>query len=196
MQVEYTNPDTGVKETDNLRNLLNKKEYRQARDAVELPYGMDATKNFYENRLIRELVAEEVQHNKVQYLVDEYMQMRLKGCMINKHFAQAMDSDNAHLYLKALRENVVVELGLNRDAKTSQLSAQELSENYWNHNQYADPENRYNMLSVNNEHAVGFDNIQKRGAADTAQQNYEAAHETVFEKMMADYFLEKRGEYK
>jgi len=59
-----------------------------------------------------------------------------------------------------------------------------------------DPENMYNLQSVNNEHAIGYDNFEARAAANTPQGNYEAAHESVFDKLLADYFLTKRGEYK
>lgn len=33
-----------------------------------------------------------------------------------------MKTDNAHIYMKMLREEVVLELGLNKDTKPSQLS--------------------------------------------------------------------------
>jgi len=45
--------------------------------------------------------------------------MRLKGVMLDKRFAQAMQTDNAHIYMKMLREQVVLELGLNKDTKAS-----------------------------------------------------------------------------
>ena len=57
-------------------------------------------------------------------------------------------------------------------------------------------ESAYNTLGFNNEHAIGYDNIDKRVSADNATDNFEAAHESVFEKLLADYFLAKRGEYK
>ncbi len=57
-------------------------------------------------------------------------------------------------------------------------------------------ESVYNTHGFNNEHAIGFDNIEARVAADTAAGNFEAAHENVFDKLLADYFLAKRGEYK
>lgn len=52
------------------------------------------------------------------------------------------------------------------------------------------------MQSVNNEFAVGFDNMIKRGEANTPGENFNAAHDSVFDKLLSDYFLSKRGEYK
>ena len=40
---------------------------------------------------------------------------------------------------------------------------------------------------------MGFDNIQQRAAQ--PELNRELAHPTVFDKMIADYFLQKRGQY-
>jgi hypothetical protein len=39
--------------------------------------------------------------------------------MMDKRFAQAMKTENAHVYMKMLREEVVLELGLNKDTKAS-----------------------------------------------------------------------------
>ena len=43
---------------------------------------------------------------------------------------------------------------------------------------------------------MGYDNLVERAKAETAGQNFDIAHETVFDKLLADYFLDKRGEYK
>lgn len=43
---------------------------------------------------------------------------------------------------------------------------------------------------------MGYDNLMKRTTAASATENFEAAHESVFDKLLADYFLGKRGEYK
>jgi len=115
--------------------------------------------------------------------------------MLNKKFAQAMNTDNAHLYLKCLREEVILELGLNQDTKPSQMSLQSLEYKYHNM-MFNDPENVYNLHGVNNEHAIGYENLFERAAANNPGENYQAAHESVFDKLLADYFLSKRGEYK
>jgi hypothetical protein len=36
----------------------------------------------------------------------------------------------------------------------------------------------------------------ERSKTNTAEENLKLAHENVFDKLLADYFLDKRGEYK
>ena len=64
-----------------------------------------------------------------------------------------------------------------------------------NHKQY-DLQSAYNLQSVNNQDAIGYDRLFERAQSETAAKNFETAHETVFEKLLGDYFLAKRGEYK
>jgi hypothetical protein len=52
------------------------------------------------------------------------------------------------------------------------------------------------MQSVNNTNAIGYDKLLERGLSETAAENFNAAHESVFDKLLADYYLGKRGEYK
>ncbi len=52
------------------------------------------------------------------------------------------------------------------------------------------------MQSVNNADAMGYDRLIERAKAETPAQNFDIAHETVFDKLLSDYFLDKRGEYK
>lgn len=61
---------------------------------------------------------------------------------------------------------------------------------------YYDLESAYNLQNINNADAMGYDNLMKRTTAASASENFDAAHETVFDKLLADYFLGKRGEYK
>lgn len=45
------------------------------------------------------------------------------------------------------------------------------------------------MLGVSNTDAVGFDNLSQRDGS------FDSAHGSVFDKMLADYYLSLRGEY-
>jgi hypothetical protein len=61
---------------------------------------------------------------------------------------------------------------------------------------YYDLESAYNLQNINNADAMGYENLMKRSTSVSASENFDAAHETVFDKLLADYFLGKRGEYK
>ncbi len=57
-------------------------------------------------------------------------------------------------------------------------------------------ESPYILQNLNSQDVLGYDNLINRAKAESAQENFDLTHETVFEKLLADYFLGKRGEYK
>jgi hypothetical protein len=56
-----------------------------------------------------------------------------------------------------------------------------------------DAESKYNLGHLNNDQAIGFRNLEER--AKNVENNKLIAHETVFDEMLADYFLQKRSDY-
>lgn len=54
-------------------------------------------------------------------------------------------------------------------------------------------EGKYNMTEVNNTEAIGYNNLEERFA--NIEKNRDLAHDSVFDKLLADYFLQKRGQY-
>ena len=55
-------------------------------------------------------------------------------------------------------------------------------------------ESKYDLADVNNETAIGYNNLEKRAATDgNVLENRELAHDTVFDKLLAEYFLNKRA---
>jgi hypothetical protein len=51
------------------------------------------------------------------------------------------------------------------------------------------------MQNLNNTDALGYDNLLARGGAQSPKENSDLAQESALDKLMADYFLTKRGEY-
>jgi hypothetical protein len=45
------------------------------------------------------------------------------------------------------------------------------------------------MNEVNNLDAIGYDNLQKRFETSDEKKNRDLAHQTIFDKVLADYFL-------
>jgi hypothetical protein len=41
------------------------------------------------------------------------MQIRYQHAMLNKEFAEGVRSDNGHIFMKVLREQIITEVGLN-----------------------------------------------------------------------------------
>lgn len=59
-----------------------------------------------------------------------------------------------------------------------------------------DIEAAYDLQHLNNENAIGFDNLVNRAKGETIEEQVDAAQPTIFDKMLADYFLDTRTDYK
>ena len=57
-----------------------------------------------------------MQQDRIENLVQDYIQMRLNDCLLKKDFAKAVKTGNSHIYLKVLRERVFEELKLTEDS--------------------------------------------------------------------------------
>jgi hypothetical protein len=118
--------------------------------------------------------------------------------MLKQDFAVALRSPNAHIYLEMLRESVMADLKLTEPATVDEFAWAPLSKAMGTlapaQALTYDAESKYNLHHLNNEEAIGYDNLEARAADLT--QNRNLAHESVFDKMLADFFLSKRGEYK
>jgi hypothetical protein len=115
--------------------------------------------------------------------------------MLNADFSDKVrNSDNGHLFLKALQERVVDELGLTREAEEHDMLFKTMYEREKDHLKF-DLEASYNMQDVNNTEAMGYDNLDKRAGTLNDSRTFESSHEGVFDKLLADYYLSQRGEY-
>ena len=123
------------------------------------------------------------------------MQLRMREATSHKTFQKHLQSENASTLLKLLREQVVDELGLGKANKGSDLMYENITSDF-NVMQFYDIEHSYNAQHFNNQNAIGFDHVEQRAQSDTAEGNYSAAHESVFDKLLAEYYLNKRGQYK
>jgi len=58
-----------------------------------------------------------------QKVIDEYMSLRLKTCMLNASFANSVkNTENGHIYLKTLRERVLDELKLTAEVEFEDMT--------------------------------------------------------------------------
>lgn len=98
---------------------------RDARRLTELPGDMAAIKNLYENRLLHSLLEPEARtegYGDQMSIVEEYMDARLRNCMLNPEFASKVKHhENGQYYMKLLRERVLEELSLENEPQFTDL---------------------------------------------------------------------------
>lgn len=86
--------------SDNLSpaDAIKRQVYRDARELTALSREMAALKNYYENELLQEYAAEGFDQQKVEDLVQEYTNARIKELVLKPKFAKALKSPNGHIY--------------------------------------------------------------------------------------------------
>ena len=194
-KVEIFNQVTQKAEYPSVRDAELRNLIRDASTLTELPSDAIAMRNIFENKLLQEMINPDSNQEACEEIIGDYMKARLKQCMVNKSFANKVSqSQNGHYYMKVLRERVLEELKLTKRANFGDLSFKTqwdlLPRNYLH-----DLEAAYNMDQITGTQSMGYDNISKTGAAETASEKFAASQQTVFDKLLADYFLGRRGEY-
>lgn len=122
----------------------------------------------------------------VEDIVQRYTDLRLKECMLNEEFAQKARSNNGHYYLKMLKEQITEELNIAEAVKPSDLSFDEDFQRIVNLQHIeVDIQGRYNTQDVSGLQSVGLGSLAG-----------EAKDNSPLDKLLQDYFLQKRGQYK
>jgi hypothetical protein len=73
-------------------------------------------------------------------------------------FKQKIQSNNGHYYMKMLKEQIAEELKLTEPAKITDYSWDTI--NSWDPRLKVDAESKFNMSTLSNDTAVGYDNIE------------------------------------
>lgn len=134
-----------------------------------------------------EYTRDDLDQKKVQNLIQAYTEARMKDCQLNPDFAKGLQSPNGQIYLKVLRECITNELKLTEATTADEFSWTTTTDAENPNFLRYDTEWKYSLNHLNNEDAIGYRNLEER-AADIAN-NRNIAHDTVFDKMLADYFL-------
>lgn len=100
--------------------------------------------------------------------------------------------------MKVLRERVLNEElkfgdAVNADEFDYSKTEEFLRENHGDGRDYH-IQSLYNLNDVSNEKGIGYNKLEERAA--NIGSNSDIAHETVFDKLLSDFFLQKRSEIK
>ena len=71
-----------------MRDFEQKQVLRLARESTELPTTMTPTKNLYENKLLQKFLETDVEESKINEIIEEYTQLRIKSSLLNSDFAR------------------------------------------------------------------------------------------------------------
>jgi len=114
----------------------------------------------------------------------------MEHCTRQPGFTEALKGENGHLFAKTLQEEINFELGVTEPAEIEDLNYDSIYEEYVD--KRVDVVSKYDSNKIM-EGAVGFDLVAERTAQ--PQKSRDIAHQTYIEKVLADYFVQKRGQY-
>jgi hypothetical protein len=166
--------------------------YQDALKATQITPEMEHLKNLYENLLLQEYTKENYDPKKIEGLTQEYMNIRMKDCSLKADFAKGLNTPHQHIYIKTLRERVMDELKLDEGTSMDDMNYMNMFDLYTS--KELKPESKYDLNHLNSDKAIGYQNLLER--ARDPENEKEIAHTNVFDEMLADYFLQKRGDYK
>ena len=86
-KVEVFNQVTQKAEYPSVREVEIRDVIRDASTLTELPKDAIAMKNVYANKLLQEMINPDSNQEAREEIINNYMQARLKQCMVNKTFA-------------------------------------------------------------------------------------------------------------
>jgi hypothetical protein len=145
-------------------------------------------KEMYRSKLLNTYTRSEFTDGDVTELISEYTQLRFKDLMLNTKFRESIQGPHSTYYLRMLREEIARELELTEEIEEPhELEYEHFEEK--NLMMY-DAESIHNMAEFSNTEAVGFDNLEQR--AEDPSQNRNLAHKTLFDKLLSEYFTQKR----
>lgn len=113
-------------------------------------------------------------------------------CMLIPGFADKIKSNNGHLYLKLLKESIAKELNLDHAPLLSELTfAKKIERQKITDEPRVSVEGRYNFTDLDNLNAIGYNKLSER--AKNPEKNRDIAHDNIYDKLLAEFFLSKRG---
>lgn len=160
-------------------------------DAIKLtslPDEMSYIKEMYRSRLINAYTSTDVGDDEIEAFVRDYSDIRFNSLRLNTKFMEAVRGPHATYYLRILREQIADELELSKEA--TQFKELEWEKFQVDNFMEYDAESIYNLQHLSNTEAVGLNNLEQRALS--PEKNRELAHETMFDKLLAEYFLQKR----
>lgn len=180
--VSYINETTGEVELKEQSTFELEKVLKDAHRLTQLRPEGHSLKAFYENEILVHYSAPEFDQKAIESLIQRYTELRLKECLLNSEFREKLhQGNNGHYYIKMLKEQIAEELSLSKPTKLSDISSTKM---FLDLGLKSNPEGRYNLEDLSNLESLGYEKLMD-----------ESKERTTLDKLLQDYFLQKRGQY-
>ena len=157
--VEY-NPETGETEITEEKELELQLLLTDALKVTEVRPDFEPVRAYFENKILELYMKPDMNQLDLEDMITKYTQMRMKDCMLREGFANKVKSHNGHIYLKALKEQIVKDLNLDLSPQAKEFSFEGLNNKM--QDLRVDLEGKYNTAHINNLTAMGYDNFEQR----------------------------------
>lgn len=146
--VEYYDVDKGVNVLRTDTQYYLEQVLIDARGYTELKPDFFYIRNQFENKILHAYASPEFEPLEVEELVKEYTNLRIQEALLQDGFRQKLASNDGHLYLKILREEIAKELNIAKKAEIEDFLANKVNPELVNES--LDMEGRYNTDTLNN----------------------------------------------
>lgn len=173
---------------------INKEIKRNIKSAIKMSDDLEFTRARIENDLLRAYTLGESSKEDINAIITDWIDLRILDLKSKPEFKRLNDSEFKNIMIEGLKENVVEEIGLTKFTDNARSYNQLFPVNERNLHGYANDIANKNNLNHIMKNAVGYDRIIERLQA--PENSSELAHENLAEKLLGEYYIDKRKDYK
>jgi len=173
--------------------IVSESIQRDINNAITMSDDLELVRSQCENDILRAFTLVENSQDEVKQIIDKWVNLRLIDLKSKPEYTHLKDSEFRNMLIDRFKEQVVTDIGL-KDHYDNFREFEEfipLDEDTTSFK--ADLANKNSLNSIM-ENAIGYDRIVER--LQSPEHSEEIAQENYFEKMLAEYFLDKRKDYK
>jgi hypothetical protein len=106
------NPKTFIYEDYNAKDAAHNDIMRDALDYCKIKSEFLPVRDYFENMVLKIYSQPEFNQDQLERVISKYTEMRINDCLLSPGFKDRVQSDNGHMYMKVLKEQIVDELKL------------------------------------------------------------------------------------
>ena len=167
---------------------------KNIKSAITMSDDLEFTRARIENDLIRAYTFGDSSKEEINKIITDWIDLRILDLKSKPEFKKLSDSEFKNIMIESFKENVVEEIGLTKFTDNARSYDELIPVDKRNLHGYKNDIANKNNLNHIMENAVGYDRILERLQA--PENSAELAHENLAEKLLAEYYIDKRKDYK